>query len=283
MKTRRKSVSSDSVTPRINQVRVLVAEESPLDCELLRNTLKRLRVGKVFCSVTFAQILDIVRENEIDLALVSDHFEDGPRTGLQVIEHLFATHAKIRSILLTKSLKNELILDAFRNGAKGVFCRTEPLEALSKCIRAVHQGQIWANSEHLEVILDGLIQSKPRRRLTLRGASPLTNREQEVAGLLADGLTNREIAKHLGLSQHTVNNYLFKSYEKLGLSTRVELVLYVLSQRQQSQEEVSPRGNRSQPAAEDLKQRPGLSNPGLHHPGPARNPSLKPIPSEKPA
>jgi DNA-binding NarL/FixJ family response regulator len=235
MNVPRELVSSLSA-PKTDRIRLVVAEEASMDCELLRNTLKRLRfgIGQVFCAVTLPQILEIARENKIDLALVSDHFDDGVHNGLQVIEHLFLTYPKIRSILLAKSMKRELILDAFRNGARGVFCRMEPIEALSKCIRVVHQGQIWVNSEHLEMILHAFIQAKPKQFLSSRGLSLLTKREQEVAGLLADGFTNREIAKQLELSQHTVNNYLFKSYEKLGLSTRVELVLFVLSQKQQS-------------------------------------------------
>jgi len=60
----------------------------------------------------------------------------------------------------------------------------------------------------------------------------LAKREDEVASLVAEGLSNRDIAERLGLSEHTVSNYLFRIYEKLGISGRVELVLYILKQRQ---------------------------------------------------
>jgi DNA-binding NarL/FixJ family response regulator len=53
-----------------------------------------------------------------------------------------------------------------------------------------------------------------------------------VARLVAEGLTNREVGARLGLSEHTVSNYLFRIYDKLGLSSRVELVLYALSNRE---------------------------------------------------
>ena len=61
----------------------------------------------------------------------------------------------------------------------------------------------------------------------------LTKREDEVAGLVAEGLTNKEIAKRLSLSEHTVSNYLFRIYEKIGISSRVEFVLYVFDRREQ--------------------------------------------------
>jgi DNA-binding NarL/FixJ family response regulator len=60
----------------------------------------------------------------------------------------------------------------------------------------------------------------------------LAKREQEVAKLVAEGLNNRDIAQKLGLSEHTVSNYLFRIYEKLGISGRVELVLYIVRQEQ---------------------------------------------------
>jgi len=60
----------------------------------------------------------------------------------------------------------------------------------------------------------------------------LTKRERDVAFLLADGLSNREIAHKLFLTEHTVGNYLFRIYNKLGVSSRVELVLYLLKQKE---------------------------------------------------
>jgi DNA-binding NarL/FixJ family response regulator len=61
--------------------------------------------------------------------------------------------------------------------------------------------------------------------------SVLTRREEEVARFVAEGLTNREIAEKLHLSEHTVKNYIFNIFEKTGVSNRVGLVLYAMSQR----------------------------------------------------
>ena len=65
------------------------------------------------------------------------------------------------------------------------------------------------------------------------GQTLLTKREDDGVNLVVDGLSNREVAQKLGLTEHTVSNYLFRIYEKLGISTRVELVLYALRQKQQ--------------------------------------------------
>jgi DNA-binding CsgD family transcriptional regulator len=60
------------------------------------------------------------------------------------------------------------------------------------------------------------------------GEALLTGREEEVVHLVEDGLTNRQIAVKLGLSEHTVRNNLFRIFDKLGVSTRVELALYTI-------------------------------------------------------
>ncbi len=61
-----------------------------------------------------------------------------------------------------------------------------------------------------------------------RGVTLLTPREEQVVALVADGLSNREVARELGLSEHTVKKYMFHIFDKLGISSRVELVLYAV-------------------------------------------------------
>ena len=61
------------------------------------------------------------------------------------------------------------------------------------------------------------------------GIRVLTPREEQVVALVADGLSNREVAQELRLSQHTIKKYLFRIFDKLGILSRVELVLYALS------------------------------------------------------
>jgi DNA-binding NarL/FixJ family response regulator len=63
-----------------------------------------------------------------------------------------------------------------------------------------------------------------------QGKELLTGREGQVVRLVAEGLTNREISREIGVSEHTVKNCVFRVYNKLGLSRRVELTLYALGQ-----------------------------------------------------
>jgi len=128
--------------------------------------------------------------------------------------------------MLLEQCERDLVVDSFRGGARGIFCRTASFEALCKCIERVHQGQIWASSTELQIILEAFASAVPLRATNHRGENLLTRREEQVVNLVAQGLTNREISGQLRLSEHTVKNYLFRIFDKLGVSSRVELVLY---------------------------------------------------------
>jgi DNA-binding CsgD family transcriptional regulator len=78
-------------------------------------------------------------------------------------------------------------------------------------------------------LLEALGEALPLRVIDARGTELLSRREQEVVRCVAEGLSNREIAQRLGLTEHTVKNYLFRIFDKLGVSKRVEVVLYAYS------------------------------------------------------
>ena len=219
---------------RAQRIRVLIADETPLSCQLLKDALARShsRFDIVACTCTRTESVRLLNAHHTDVALVSESLRDGSFEGFDLLNELRVSFPATRVIMLLKLTSRDLVIDAFRAGAEGVFCRTEPVRALSKCIQVVHTGQIWANTEHLHFILEALISATPLRVIDSRGRYLLAPKENELANLVAEGLTNREVAKKLGVSEHTVSNYLFRIYEKLGISSRVELALYVVRQKQ---------------------------------------------------
>jgi DNA-binding CsgD family transcriptional regulator len=137
-----------------------------------------------------------------------------------------------RAVLLMGSAKREAVVEAFRAGARGIFSKDQSVETLSKCVRNVHEGQIWASNEQMAFAVEALAASPNVRAISANGLDLLSKREMDVVRCLADGLTNREIAERLGLSQHTIKNYLFRVFDKLGVSSRMELLFLTLSQPQ---------------------------------------------------
>lgn len=224
------SEAKASLPPEIN---LLLAVESRMDGQLFQNALDspRQRLRVISCAVSRAEFVTSMNSHSLDIALVSESLEDGPLTGFQVLNDLRSLAPKTRPIILLKSDHPDLVVDAFRAGAKGVFCRTESLDVLPKCIRAVHRGQIWANSKQLDRVMESFASTAPLKLTSASGRRLLTKREEDVVKVIIEGFSNREAAQKLHLTEHTVSNYLFKIYEKLGISSRVELVLYSLKNR----------------------------------------------------
>lgn len=223
------------------EISVVIAEANQLNCQLVESAFRARRnhVAIVASAVGSRETLDVIKARAPDVAIVSAQMETGPLDGYYILRELRSLQTKTRLILLLGSRERELIIDAFRCGAHGVIFRDEPLETLAKCIHAVYRGQVWANSLHLGYLLDVLSQM-PVRLHDSQGMELLSKREAEVSHLVAEGLTNRGISAQLGLSEHTVRNYLFRIFDKLGVSTRVELVLYCF-QEQQTRSSPDPR------------------------------------------
>jgi DNA-binding NarL/FixJ family response regulator len=154
--------------------------------------------------------------------------EEESYRGIALLKQLRAERPALRAVVLLDSSKPDGVVRAFSAGACGVFCRTTEIELLRKCVAAVHGGQIWANSEELSFVLAALA-GREHLQLDTKRLIPLSTREKEVVRCLVEGFTNGEIAKTLAISQHTVKNYLFKIFDKIGVSNRVELVFRVLS------------------------------------------------------
>jgi DNA-binding NarL/FixJ family response regulator len=132
-------------------------------------------------------------------------------------------------ILLLDACDREVVVKAFRSGIRGLFSAGHSdFRALCKCIHRVRDGQVWASAEQLGYLLDAVSRVPSLRVVNGNGNQLLTAREEQVVALVADGLTNREIAGELGLREDTIKTYLFRIFDKLGMSSRVELALYVV-------------------------------------------------------
>jgi DNA-binding NarL/FixJ family response regulator len=175
-------------------------------------------------------ILQAVTPKSPSVAVLSLSPSTNILEAITVLRRFHLSHPGIAKIVLVTSSERETVVNSFRSGARGIFCITDAnLRLLCKCILRVAAGQIWANTEQLNYVMELITEVPSLRVLNSNGCALLTPREEQVVALVAEGLANREIAGELNLSEHTIKKYLFRIFEKLGISTRVELVLYALN------------------------------------------------------
>jgi len=209
---------------------VLIADCNRMQAQLLATALRRRPEMQIACcSLELATLLESVSAQLPRVALLSLNSSSNDSEAMTTLQRLHLAHPGIAKVLLVDECKRELVIEAFRSGARGIFSLADAnLRLLSKCILSVASGQVWANTEQLNYIL-GLISETPSLRVvSSSGGRLLTPREEQVVALVAEGLGNRQIAAELNLSQNTVKKYIFRIFEKLGVSNRVELVLYAV-------------------------------------------------------
>jgi len=176
------------------------------------------------CKMEVDSILGAVTDTPVEVALLNTHHDMAP------VRSLHLAHPHIAQVLLLDTPPRDAVVNAFRSGARGLFCFSDSnFQLLCKCIESVHQGQIWASNQHVECLVEAVTLVPSLRVVNSLGRNLLTPREEQVVALVADGLSNRDIARELGLSEHTIKKYLFRIFDKLGVSTRVELVLYAVT------------------------------------------------------
>jgi DNA-binding NarL/FixJ family response regulator len=205
--------------------------------ELLAGAFNRQsRFHVVAKATTVQEVLHVVRSERIDVALIRPALADGPLSGFTALRGIREVSPSSNSVVLLDSADRSLVADAFRAGAKGIFHPSQSsFKMLCKCVDRVHSGQIWANCRELAHVMEAFSRPEPLTMLKPDGLRLLTKREEDVVRLLADGMQNREIARELNLSEHTIKNYLFHIFDKLGVSSRVELVLYAVSSTNRKQ------------------------------------------------
>ncbi len=212
-------------------INVLVADSNRMQAQLLTSALRRRTEFDVAtCPMDTVSILQAVNSKGPRVVLLSLNLPGSLPETVMTLRGFHLTHPEIPKILLVDSCTRDLVISAFRSGVRGIFTINDSnLRLLCKCILRVSAGQIWANTEQLGYIIDLISEVPSLRVINSSGAPLLTPREEQVVALVAEGLANRQIARELNLSEHTIKKYLFRIFEKLGISTRVELVLYAFN------------------------------------------------------
>ena len=219
--------------PGLEFVSIVVADSTRIHTQLLAEAMNKDQGLQVVATASnSADLVAAVLRVPIDVVVLSHNLDNQPGHGTQVLREMRALRPQIKGVMLLDSSEPEVVLDCFRAGARGIFSKQERLETLCKCIRAVHEGQIWARSIELDHALEALANSPRVRATNHKGIELLSTRERQVIQYVAGGMTNRDIAKALRLSPHTIKNYLFRIFDKLGVSSRTELLYLTMNNSQ---------------------------------------------------
>ncbi len=232
-------------------IRVLLADSNQTQSQLLGSALRRQPgLAITYCRSELSACLQALRSAPVDIVLLADAASDQL---IETVRGLHTNHPPVGLILLLDGYDRNVVITALRAGARGLFCRAcQPFRALCRCISVIHQGQFWANTEQMGYVIEELTSAPPPRVINVKGAVLLTPREEQVVSLVSEGFGNREIAQHLGIKESSVKKYVLRIYDKLGVSNRVELVLYALTHRGPEIDAPSPAEQPSAPEAPEL-------------------------------
>jgi DNA-binding NarL/FixJ family response regulator len=155
-------------------------------------------------------------------------------TGLDALRDLSTSGSSagaVRIILLTAAAEKKQVVEALQLGARGVVLKDSATQLLLKSIHAVMSGEYWVGREsvsNLVQYLRNLMQSTNEEAKQKKFG--LTPRELEIVSAVVAGYANREIAEYFKISEDTVKHHLSNIFDKLGVSTRLELALFAVNQ-----------------------------------------------------
>jgi len=207
------------MTDDASALRILLADDHPVVLSGLQALLSRIPGLEVINSQSDGTgALKAIRRLEPDVAVLDISMPG--LTGIEVLEAAEKEGSRTRIVFLTASATDENITEAVRGGAWAIMLKDSAPEDLARCIKAVAAGERWLAPE---LVAPALRREAERREDVAKIDSLVTPREREIATLVAAGLSNKEIARRLDISEGTVKIHLHNVYNKVGVANRTSL------------------------------------------------------------
>jgi two-component system, NarL family, nitrate/nitrite response regulator NarL len=211
-------------------IRIVIADDHPIFRDGLKRLLEAERQFKVIGEASDGvEAVKLARQLKPEVLLLDLAMPRRP--GLEALREMSSDPSSVRVILLTAAVERQQIVEALQLGARGVVLKDSATQILLKSIRAVMSGEYWVGRESVSNLVQYL------RTLMDASSTPpqkkkygLTPRELEIISAVVAGYANKEIAQHFKISEDTVKHHLSNIFDKLGVSTRLELALFAVNQ-----------------------------------------------------
>ncbi|MDT8066698.1 MAG: response regulator transcription factor [Terriglobia bacterium] len=212
------------------KTRILIAD----DHTIFRDGLRRLLESEPEFQVTGeagdgVEALQLAQQLKPDILLLDLAMPRMP--GLETLRELATQGSPVRTILLTAAIEKRQIVEALQMGARGVIMKDAATTLLMKGIRTVMNGQFWVGREAVSDMVTYLREKAAQQPPPPAKAYGLTKRELEILSTIVSGLSNKEIAQKFSLSEDTVKHHLTNIFDKVGVSSRLELALFAINHR----------------------------------------------------
>src|SRR5438270_11175098 len=221
--------------PRMDRkgpIQLVIADDHPIFRDGLRRLLEAESRFKVIGEARDgSEAVKLARQLKPEIMLLDLAMPRHP--GLEALRELSTGggNGSVRVILLTAAIEQKQIVEAIQLGARGIVMKESATQVLLKAIDAVMNGEFWVNLQTVSNPVQYLqAMSESSDREAKKKKFGLTPRELEIVSAVVAGLANKEIAAHFKISEDTVKHHLSNIFDKLGVSTRLELALFAVNQ-----------------------------------------------------
>jgi DNA-binding NarL/FixJ family response regulator len=215
-------------------IRIVVADDHPIFRDGLKHLLSLEKDFEVVGEVGHGDdVVPAVEQHRPDILLLD--LKMPGMHGLAILQKLQTDGMATKVIVLTASEDKNEFVQAMKLGTCGIVLKQSPTDLLIKSIRKVHAGEIWLDTHTTAAVMRQFSANEEYAALPTNGRSrersPLSQREREIVGLVAQGFKNKEMAEKMFISEQTVKNHLHNIFDKLGVSDRLELALYAIHRK----------------------------------------------------
>lgn len=219
-------------------IKVLIAD----DQELIRHSLQIILGNQKDMEVTGSaengiQVIREVRENKPDIILMDIRMPE--MDGVKCTKIIKENYPEIKIIILTTFDDDEYVFSALRDGASGYLLKGIHMDELVDAIHKVNSGSAMINSDiatKVVQLFSRIAKSNITVQVSREGVDSIVNNEWKVIKKISCGLSNKEIAAELSLSEGTVRNYISSILNKLNLRDRTQLAIWAVQERGQNGE-----------------------------------------------